>query len=149
MNTRKMLAAALRERGKFLVPGANSAVVAAMDPASETEHLLKIALSPIGTQECLSAMADYFDDNSAPVALEEADAPAPVQTDIVREQLAALSEYAILGDDDEIQVGDEWKLKDGLRHSDRSKPVMWRPVEGSVGDFVSDHEKSQFRRRKA
>lgn len=135
MNTRKMLVAALRERAKFLIPGANSAVVAAMDPASETEHLLKIALPPIGTQECLSEMADYFDDNSAPVGAET--------------PIAAMPEYVILGDDDEIQAGDEWKLKDGLRHSDRSKPVMWRPVGGSVGDLVSDHEKSQFRRRKA
>ena len=150
MNTKKMLAAILRERAAGN-PVQNNVVADAIIPSNQDEAILKIALEEGGDASFMESLADYFDDNSAPVEFEPTTAPAaPIPPDVVVEQLQALAEpeYVTLGEDEVIQAGDEWKLKDGLRHSD-GRLVMWRPVEGSVGDLVSDHEKSQFRRRKA
>jgi hypothetical protein len=60
----------------------------------------------------------------------------------------AVPEYRDLTGSETIAAGDEWKLRDGLSHSRGSgKLVVWRTVEGSVGQLVSTYPNSVFRRK--
>jgi hypothetical protein len=47
-----------------------------------------------------------------------------------------------------VAAGDQWKLKDGLRHKEEGKPVVWREVTPDlVGRDVTTFGKSVFRRK--
>lgn len=70
--------------------------------------------------------------DTKPVAEE---APAP----------AAEPQYLTLGPNDVIREGDEWILKSQYRT--KKLPRQWRVVDKSVGDRVSAHSKSDFRRK--
>lgn len=106
----------------------------------------------------LEAIAQSFEDRSfetfvAKVLTQDENAPveqtgeaAPVVHDVDAPVTSAEVRYRDLEDDEEIEAGDEWKLKDGFRHNG-GKQVMWRTVDVSIGDLVEDHAKSQFRRR--
>lgn len=54
--------------------------------------------------------------------------------------------FRLLGSDERIKAGDQWKLRDGLRtrHPERKN---WSEVTESVGDRPSAYSKSIFRRR--
>lgn len=112
----------------------------------------------------LKAAAEHFSDNSAEKFIahvismgEDAPVAAPVSAPVASAAPAAeiavdapvssaAVQYRELDEDEEIEAGDEWKLKDGFRHNG-GKQVMWRTVDGSIGDLVEEHEKSMFRRR--
>lgn len=83
------------------------------------------------------------DDESS---VEQTGEAAPVAHDVDAPVTSAEIRYRDLENDEEIEAGDEWKLKDGFRHNG-GKQVMWRTVDGSIGHLVEDHTKSQFRRR--
>ena len=106
----------------------------------------------------LEAIAQSFEDRSfetfvAKVLTQEENAPVeqtgeatPVVHDVDAPVTSAEVRYRDLEDDEEIEAGDEWKLKDGFRHNG-GKQVMWRTVDSAIGDLVEEHAKSQFRRR--
>lgn len=145
MNTRKMIAAALRGRAAYQA-GADKMVADAIEPASTEEAILKIALGADDLKGIVTGLADYFDGPiseaptvEVPTAIAQ-DAVAGMAINQVREPA-----IRVLDEDEIIRAGDEWRLKDGLRHAD-GRPVEWRPCVGSVGRPVSDFPDSIFRR---
>lgn len=82
----------------------------------------------------------------APVASAPT-APAPVEDAAASDASNEDDEYEY-PTDGEIAVGDEWKLKDGLKHTD-GREVVWREVtEDLVGNEIANYTKSVIRRRK-
>lgn len=73
-------------------------------------------------------------------AAVESGAPAdPVATPV------SADGYIMLGNDDIIQKGDEWRLRSGLKHSDGSRR-RWRKAH-DIGYKVGDFTKSEYRRK--
>lgn len=81
----------------------------------------------------------------ANTSVEEAKAKMGLGSDATLIIVDDEPKYRILGPDEVIKVGDEWKLKDGLKHKDRRTPE-WKAVEKGVGHRASCFPKSQFRR---
>lgn len=144
MQIRKLVAAALRGRATYQA-GTDKMVADAIEPASTEEAILKIALGADDFKGIVTGLADYFDTpiSDAPVV----EVPSALATAIAGMVINQASEPAIriLDEDEIIRAGDEWRLKDGLRHTD-GRPVEWRPCVGSVGRPVSDFPDSIVRR---
>jgi hypothetical protein len=150
-----MIAAALRDRAAFSGQMSDS-LAQAIEPANMEEGILKIALVQGDHKSFMLNLADYFD--GAAVLGSVIDLPLPevptlaaaVAQDAVAgmavNQAAAEPMTRFLESYEEIQEGDEWRLRDGLRHRD-DRPVEWRPCGGSVGNLVSDYPDSIFRRK--
>ena len=94
----------------------------------------------------LKVLADAFDQGlingtEATVAALAPSTPAPAAAPV-----DPMAGYRLLGSDERIKAGDQWKLRDGLRtrHPERKN---WSTVTESVGDRPSAYSKSIFRRR--
>jgi len=162
MNTRKMIAAALRARASY-AGQASDALSKAVEPATLEEGVLKIALVQGDSKSFLLDLADYFD--GAAVLGTVIDPPVPevaalvadtgantLAMDIAQDAVAGMavnqaseSTIRILDEDEIIEVGDEWRLKDGLHHRG-GHPSEWRVAGGSVGQPVGNFPDSIFRR---
>ena len=145
MNTKKLAAAALRGRALYLTSSVEG-LSEAIDPSSFEEVVLKLALGTYDSKGFLLGLADYFDPPAVGAAVSEPlaavaatpaaqEAPTPVEP-VIR----------LLDGDETVMAGDEWRLRDGLRHRD-GRPVEWRPVVGSVGSPAGDFPDSIFRRK--
>ena len=123
---------------------------------SLVQAILKLALEAPDTKTFLLGLADYFDppapainafapDIAVGIAAEAAAAVAAIP--VVQEAPTPAEPVIRLRDEGEtVMAGDEWRLRDGLRHRDGS-PVEWRPAVGSVGSPAGDFPESIFRRK--
>ena len=145
MNTKKLAAAALRGRADYTTSN-QLGLAQAIEPFTLEEAILKLALEAPDTKTFLLGLADYFDPPAVGAAVSEPlaavaatpaaqEAPTPVEP-VIR----------LLDGDETVMAGDEWRLRDGLRHRD-GRPVEWRPAVGSVGSPTSDFPDSIFRRK--
>lgn len=81
----------------------------------------------------------------ADVGVSTPDAPTPASEAPAAPAPAVEPQYLTLGSNDVIRSGDEWILKSQYRTKKLSR--QWRMVDKSVGDRVSAHAKSDFRRK--
>lgn len=154
MNTRKIMAAALRGRANYTLP-MSVELAAAIDPTTTEEAILKVALDASDPKSFMLDLAEYFDE-PVPVAAGVALSAEPPETPALVAGTepepptdgrdAAEPTIRLLEDWEIIQEGDEWRLRDGLRHRD-GREVMWRPVGDSVGKTPDGYSDSIFRRK--
>ena len=105
------------------------------------------------TSKVLNAVADGLENGDESVqVIFTAGVGAQAEAAPVAAAPAQDASYVDLDEEDEagepnvVQAGDEWKLKDGLKHRDR-RPVEWRVVtDDLIGREVGEFEKSIFRR---
>ena len=99
----------------------------------------------------LKVLADAFDQgliNGTAATVAELAPSTPAAAVVAPAPVDPMAGYRLLGSDERIKAGDQWKLRDGLRtrHPERKN---WSPVTESVGDRPSAYSKSIFRRRVA
>lgn len=103
-------------------------------PITEPEQAELAVESANGSKKRIAEHLKKFE------AAVESGAPAdPVATPV------SADGYIMLGNDDIIQKGDEWRLRSGLKHSDVSRR-RWRKAH-DIGYKVGDFTKSEYRRK--
>lgn len=118
------------------------------DGLEASQHTCHIHLHSQGgdVEEKVADAAEAPVAASAPTAAPSAPtSPAPIAEDASQDDSDDEYDYPAEG---AIADGDEWKLKDGLKHTD-GREVAWRDVTADlVGNEISNYTKSIFRRRK-
>ena len=94
----------------------------------------------------LKVLADAFDQGLINGTEETVADLSPTPAAAPVAPVDPMAGYRLLGSDERIKAGDQWKLRDCLRtrHPERKN---WSEVTESVGDRPSAYSKSIFRRR--
>lgn len=147
MNTNLTLASVLRitADSEGLPEGFTSKVLHAVaDGLEQDEEGIHVVLAPCGAGCSPAATAAPSETAGAATTAAASDEASDATTET---SYVDLEEEDENGEPNLVQAGDEWKLKDGFKHKDRSRPVEWRVVtEDLVGREVGEFEKSVFRR---